>query len=275
MLMLAIVAVASRSRPAQSGGALSGSSRDLIGYYAAAFALLGLPLGALLVIWGLASRRRQQIIAPRTRGRGVVTYLLFSGLLASAVFLLTRAPRHVRPLRSVFGRRQTTGVRPPAGHGNGGSTHQAAAHDPRAAWAALFAIGIALVVSAVIVAVLVRKHRRELVDPGLLVAAALADVLDDTLEDLRGERDPRRAVIAAYSRMERTFAYYGFGREPFEAPFEYLARILSAQHASGHSVRRLTLLFERAKFSADQIDPQMKDDAIEALQALRGELAAA
>ena len=35
---------------------------------------------------------------------------------------------------------------------------------------------------------------------------ALADVLDETLDDLRAEADPRRAVIAAYARMERALA---------------------------------------------------------------------
>ena len=56
---------------------------------------------------------------------------------------------------------------------------------------------------------------------------ALADVLDETLDDLRAERDPRRAVIAAYARMERALAAYGFPRDAAEAPDEYLERILA------------------------------------------------
>ena len=50
-------------------------------------------------------------------------------------------------------------------------------------------------------------------DTGLL-AEALADVLEETLDDLRAERDPRRAVIAAYARLERTLAAFGLPRRP-------------------------------------------------------------
>ena len=55
----------------------------------------------------------------------------------------------------------------------------------------------------------------------------LADVLDETLDDLRAETDPRRAVIAAYARMERALAAYGLPRSPAEAPDEYLQRIFA------------------------------------------------
>ncbi len=54
---------------------------------------------------------------------------------------------------------------------------------------------------------------------------ALADVLEETLDDLRAEIDPRRAVIAAYARMERALAAFGLPRSPSEAPDEYLQRI--------------------------------------------------
>ena len=39
-----------------------------------------------------------------------------------------------------------------------------------------------------------------------------ADVLDESLDDLRAEPDARRAVIAAYARLERTFAASGLAR---------------------------------------------------------------
>jgi hypothetical protein len=101
----------------------------------------------------------------------------------------------------------------------------------------------------------------------------LSEVLAETLDDLRNEPDPRKAVIRAYARMERTLAARGLPREPFEAPLEYLARILGAVQASAHSVRRLTGLFERARFSPHEIDARMKNEAIDALSGLRAELA--
>ena len=37
-------------------------------------------------------------------------------------------------------------------------------------------------------------------------------MLDETLDDLRNEADPRKAVIAAYARMEKILAGHGLGR---------------------------------------------------------------
>ena len=100
----------------------------------------------------------------------------------------------------------------------------------------------------------------------------VAQVLSETLEDLEREPDPRKAVIGAYAKMERTLAAKGFPREESEAPDEYLGRILAVVGASGHSVRRLTRLFERARFSEHEIDSGMKEDAIDSLTGLRAEL---
>jgi len=118
-------------------------------------------------------------------------------------------------------------------------------------------------------------HRRRRVRPADrgAAAAALIELLDETLDDLRREPDPRRAVIAAYARMERSLAATGLPRHPSEAPEEYLERVLVELDASRASVRRLTELFARAKFSPHAIGAPMKDDAIDALVALRAELA--
>ena len=106
-------------------------------------------------------------------------------------------------------------------------------------------------------------------------AESLAAVLDDTLEDLEREADPRRAVIAAYARMERTLAAHGLPRRAFEAPLEYLGRILVELHVRAASAFALTELFERAKFSPHEIDAGMKQEAIAALVAVRDDLRAA
>ena len=104
---------------------------------------------------------------------------------------------------------------------------------------------------------------------------ALADVLDETLDDLRAETDPRRAVIAAYARMERALAAYGLPRSPAEAPDEYLQRIFADLDVSRRATSRLTALFAWAKFSGHDVAPEMKQEAIEALEAVREELRAA
>ena len=75
--------------------------------------------------------------------------------------------------------------------------------------------------------------------------------------------------------MERALASAGLARRPAEAPVEYLERALLELDASTDAVRRLTELFEWAKFSHHEPEPSMRDDAVEALVAVRDELRAA
>jgi hypothetical protein len=101
---------------------------------------------------------------------------------------------------------------------------------------------------------------------------ALAAALDESLDDLRSDPDVRRAIIAAYARMERALAYAGLPRAPAEAPYEYLERSLVELDTSSDGARRLTDLFERAKFSHHEPAESMRDEAIDALVAVRDEL---
>jgi hypothetical protein len=101
---------------------------------------------------------------------------------------------------------------------------------------------------------------------------AVSQALDESLDDLRNEPDLRRAIIAAYARMERALAAGGLPRRPSEAPFEYVERALGELETSAESARRLTDLFEWAKFSHHEPGPEMRDDAIDALVAVRDEL---
>ena len=64
--------------------------------------------------------------------------------------------------------------------------------------------------SAILAAVLVRPKGRSM--PELEARKELERMLDETLDDLHRERDPRRAVIAAYARMERSLGSYGLPR---------------------------------------------------------------
>ena len=88
----------------------------------------------------------------------------------------------------------------------------------------------------------------------------------DSLEDLRSEPDPRRAVVAAYARMERGLQEAGVARRPSDTPTEYLARALTAMHAGGPALARLTALFEVAKFGQHPVTETMRAEAVRALQ---------
>jgi Domain of unknown function (DUF4129) len=107
------------------------------------------------------------------------------------------------------------------------------------------------------------------------LSEAVAAAVDESLDDLRAEPDPRRAVIAAYARLERVLAAHGLPRSPSEAPLEYLRRMLTELSVSPAAAKRLTDLFERAKFSQHAVGPEMKEQAIEALETVRDDLLAA
>lgn len=106
------------------------------------------------------------------------------------------------------------------------------------------------------------------------VEEELARAIGSSIDDLSRERDPRRAVIAAYANLERVLASHGLARGRAEVPHEYLARVLTSLQVRESAVRALTELFEYAKFSPHEIDATMKENAIESLVAVREDLQA-
>jgi hypothetical protein len=137
-------------------------------------------------------------------------------------------------------------------------------------WSLALAVGGLLVIGGVLV--IVRRRPRPPRPDGLSLAEELSLVAAESIEDLRRERDPRKAVIAAYANMERALAAHGLPRRGAEAPFEYLARILRELEVREDAVRALTQLFEYAKFSTHEIDTGMKEQAIAAFAAIRDDL---
>jgi len=151
---------------------------------------------------------------------------------------------------------------------------KAAAAGPEFKWLPVFiATAAGLAVLGFIGVRTLRRERRGLAETHAL-QLEFEELVEDTLADLYAEVDPRKAIIAAYARVERIFASYGLPREPSEAPVEYLERALSELRASGAALRRLTSLFQWAKFSAHDVDPKMRDEAIGALLEVRDELRA-
>lgn len=145
--------------------------------------------------------------------------------------------------------------------------------EPQFSWPLAAGLGaLVLVAIGFAAARRMRAHRNFLSDVAL--AQELASILDETLDDLRREPDARKAVIAAYARMERALGAHGLPRVRAETPLEYLSRILLELAVTESSVRRLTELFEHAKFSQHPIEAEMKEEAIDSLVALRDDLRA-
>jgi len=95
------------------------------------------------------------------------------------------------------------------------------------------------------------------------------EAVELSLDDLRGERDPRRAIIAAYARMELVFERAGLPRSTHETPTEFLRRVLSGASAPPPAASELTELFQEARFSRHELADAQRDDAIRALQQIR------
>ena len=264
--LLAVVALASRSeRRAEDGNPAVPAVPAPVFDYAFTFGVL-----AVALLFGLALYLRVPL---PTRPGGPQQGLLRAAIAVAVVgILLTLGLDNVRrppPLENVVEDAVLgQGQRPAPGE-----IESAEAGRLEFKWKA--AIGAAVVVAGAVGAYAVARRRaRASAEDEPELAQELALVLDDTLEDLRRERDARRAVIAAYARMERTLATHGLPRRPFEAPLEYLARVLGALRVRSAAVLDLTSLFERAKFSQHAVDEAMKEEAIGALVAVREDLEA-
>jgi hypothetical protein len=270
LALLALVAVASRAhRPGGGAGAPPEHAPTLLVHYLVVSMIILFPFGALLVVWSLAYRRKEAALQGKTSWRRTaVTVGILLALLASVRFFY--GSFHVRGIH-ILGLNQGGKV----SHAKTVTAHPPKqAKSPNSDWLALYVLG-SLLVSLAVVATVAAVHRRRSGgewDAEAELAAALDVVLKDTLADLRGEVDPRTAVIRTYARMEQTFAAYGVPRQPAEAPLEYLARALDRLQVSASAAERLTKLFARAKFSTHEIDDGMKTEAIEALSGLRVEL---
>jgi Domain of unknown function (DUF4129) len=135
------------------------------------------------------------------------------------------------------------------------------------------ALGIAgLIVLGGVLLVVVRRRSPIDASEDESVHEDLARAVQTTIDDLRREPDPRRAVIAAYAHMEGALASRGLARRTAETPFEYLTRILGELNVRDSAVRSLTRLFEYAKFSPHEIGEDMREEAISALMAVREDL---
>ena len=233
--------------------------------------VLLIPAAALLV-YGLMQREAiaREVASGRYRRSGLVGFLVFALLFAGGMYWRLRGWQP-NPSEGEIGEPVFRGGRPFTPVPGASETD----YEPQFAWLPVLVI-LGLVALGVAAALLAARRRASALGADSdLIAETLADVLDETLDDLRRETDPRRAVIAAYARLERALAAHGFPRRRAETQQEYVARILDDLDVDRHSVRRLTDLFTRAKFSQHDVDEGMKEEAIAALEQVRDELRAA
>jgi hypothetical protein len=216
-------------------------------------------------LWSLVRWREHEWTAPRRRNdlRAIAVLLAFG--FAFALYVRERG-WHLAfdPQQTPLDRGDASTL--PPGIDPGGDS----AYEFRFAWVPVLLVAV---LAALAVAALVVSSRRARPSSAKAeLADELALALDVTLDDLRNESDPRRAVIAAYARLERVLAAHGQPRRDADTPEEHLARVLGHLDVEPRAVRRLVDLFVRAKFSQHEVDGRMKDDAIAALEQVRDEL---
>jgi hypothetical protein len=263
--LIAVVAVASTGSTSSSSGDTRRPGDALLDTVFSLGLVASLALVAL-VVYVLMQRRPlpDEMVLKHNRLRHMLPFLLVC--MAFAFVVLDRRdltlPWENEPP-------ELTDVTPPAGiqpdERAGEDTYQF-----DFAWLPVLVV-LALVAAAVAAWYLAERsarparHMRQLAED---VAAAL----DDTLDDLRAEPDPRRAVIAAFARLERALGSVGLPRARAETAQEYVARVLERLDVDVRLVRRLTDLFTTAKFSQHEVGPEMKEEAIAALERIRDDV---
>ncbi len=226
--------------------------------------------GGVLLVYGLLQRQAiaKQIAHRRHPRVSVLAWVAFWGFLTFAIWVFTRwRPRGFNPVdeERPFG----TPGQPPLPT----EDETLRSYEPSVSWLPIVVV-VTLVVVAAIAYVVASRRARQPRDPRTALAEDLAGALDDALDDLRAESDPRRAIIAAYARLEHALAANGVARLRSETPDEYLARVLHDLELTPDAIGRLTALFREAKFSHHAVDATMKESAIAALEQVRDELRA-
>jgi hypothetical protein len=151
--------------------------------------------------------------------------------------------------------------------------------------AALLVLGVAaLVIVALVSWALIRDQmrrrarragRRAPAQPAPRTAEELVAALDAGLEELSDtDRDPRRAVIACWVRLEQAAAAAGTPRHPGDSPTDLVGRLLAEQRVDGRVLAALLDVYREARYATHTVDDQMRAQARSALERLRADLGA-
>jgi uncharacterized protein DUF4129 len=270
LALLAVVAAASRTRLFhEEEPPVSLAAAHLLIDFAAYLFIGILLLSAAVMVWVLWPGEGYD--GPQPQRRSLWQMVLQVLALAVVMALLAAAFIGRRNFYRTQAARSGGGAAPALPVGVGGSA--GAQTPPAFDWAAAGLVLVTLVLIAFAVWRSMRRRRRVASERRAL-ARDLAAVVEDSLEDLRLDEDPRRAVIQAYARMERVLSVHGLTRREAEAPREFLARALRDLPVSPAALDRLTALFEEARFSTHDITPAMRADAVDALARIRDDLTA-
>jgi len=187
-LLIPVVALA--SRPEDAGGIALHSADparlllDVASYLFAVFVVLSL----IIIIWALWPRPNEELPALPPRQRRVLSTVL-TAILLVAIAIWLRSTGRLGPRQNLTLGGGAGGLPPGSLPGHGGGA------PPGFDWLAAGIVVGLLVAGAVVTWWFLRPRR----PAAALSLARLQAVLDDAIDDVLGEADPRRAVIAAWS----------------------------------------------------------------------------
>jgi hypothetical protein len=155
-------------------------------------------------------------------------------------------------------------------------------------WVGTAALGLIVIVVLVMIWVVVWALARDQIKrrarKGALGKAArreprtaeeLVAALDAGLEELSdADRDPRRAVIACWVRLEQAAAAAGTPRDPGDSPTDLVGRLLREQRVDARVLAALLDVYRQARYATHTVDDQMRQQARSALERLRADLGA-
>jgi hypothetical protein len=267
LVLVAVVAIAATGSVPRGTNESRGPSKTLLDTLFTLW-IVAVIAGAILLVYGLSQRRAiaKQVASGRYPRWSAGAWIAFVSVTIIAYWALRQwTPQgQGAPDEGVFVGRiptlPTTSDEDPV-----------TPYEPSVSWLPIAIVG-GLVAVAVIAHVVSGRRSRAARDARAGLAEELAAALDDALDDLRAEADPRRAIIAAYARLERILAANGIARRQSETPDEYLVRVLGDLELTPEAIGRLTALFTEAKFSHHDVDSRMKESAIDALERVRDEL---
>ena len=106
----------------------------------------------------------------------------------------------------------------------------------------------------------------------LATAEPLREAVEESLDDMVGEPDPRTAIIRCYRRFERFAAQARVPRAPWKTSSEFVLEALTRLALPRAPVEQLTRLFELARFSDHPLEPGELDGARACLEEIRAAL---
>ena len=102
---------------------------------------------------------------------------------------------------------------------------------------------------------------------------ALGRAVRASIAALESERDPRRAILRAYARMEQAFRNVEIERARDETASEFLGRTMRRLPVSAGAAAALTERFEEVRYSTHPITETDRKEALACLHRIERELA--